>query len=98
GRRDRPGHRRPRGPRRARRAAPDHRRGPGPGRGGLTMSARPLLTPFRRVAAWQLYLAAGALLCALYVWVPPFAGSGPVMNLVGLCPVVASVSCPRGAP
>ena len=24
----------------------------------------------RRLPLWQLYLAAGALLCALYVWVP----------------------------
>jgi diguanylate cyclase (GGDEF)-like protein/PAS domain S-box-containing protein len=42
-----------------------------------------------RAAAWQLLLAGGALLCALYVWVPPFKGSGPVMNLLGLSPVVA---------
>jgi diguanylate cyclase (GGDEF)-like protein/PAS domain S-box-containing protein len=46
----------------------------------------------RRVGAWQVYLAVGALLCALYVWVPPFAGSGPVMNLLGLSPVVAIVA------
>jgi diguanylate cyclase (GGDEF)-like protein/PAS domain S-box-containing protein len=44
-----------------------------------------------RVALWQLYLGAGALLCALYVWVPPFAASGPVFNLLGLSPVVAIV-------
>ena len=44
-----------------------------------------------RIALWQLYLGAGALLCALYVWVPPFAGSGPVINLLGLSPVVAIV-------
>jgi hypothetical protein len=44
-----------------------------------------------RPQLWQLYLAAGALLCALYAWVPPFAGSGPVMNLIGLSPVVAIV-------
>jgi diguanylate cyclase (GGDEF)-like protein/PAS domain S-box-containing protein len=55
------------------------------------MSARTLIAPLRRVAAWQLYLAAGVFLCALYVWVPPFAGSGPVMNLLGLSPVVAIV-------
>jgi len=55
------------------------------------MSAGGLFTPLRRVAAWQLYLAVGALLCALYVWVPPFASSGPVMNLLGLSPVVAIV-------
>ena len=29
----------------------------------------------RRPALWQLYLGAGALLAALYVWVPPFAGT-----------------------
>ncbi len=44
-----------------------------------------------RPQLWQLYLAAGAILCALYAWVPPFAGSGPVMNLIGLSPVVAIV-------
>jgi diguanylate cyclase (GGDEF)-like protein/PAS domain S-box-containing protein len=48
-----------------------------------------LLTPLRRFSIWQVYLAAGALLCALYAWVPPFAGSGPVMNLLGLSPVLA---------
>ena len=44
---------------------------------------------WRRAAAWQLLLAGGALLCALYVCVPPFKGSGPVMNLLGLSPVLA---------
>ena len=38
---------------------------------------------------WQAYLVVGALICALYVFVPPFAGSGPVMNLLGLSPVIA---------
>ena len=42
-----------------------------------------------RAAAWQLLLAGGSLLCALYVWVPPFKGSGPVMNVLGLLPVLA---------
>src|SRR4051812_37368353 len=46
----------------------------------------------RRIGVWRLYLAAGALLTALYVWVPPFAGSGPVMNLLGLSPVLAIVA------
>jgi diguanylate cyclase (GGDEF)-like protein/PAS domain S-box-containing protein len=46
-------------------------------------------TRVRAVPLWQAYLAAGALICALYVWVPPFAGSGPVFNLLGLSPVVA---------
>ncbi len=45
-----------------------------------------------RARLWQAYLAAGTLLCALYVWVPPFAGSGPVMNVIGLSPVVAIVA------
>ena len=45
----------------------------------------------RRLALWQIYLGAGALLTALYVWVPPFAASGPVFNLLGLSPVVAII-------
>jgi diguanylate cyclase (GGDEF)-like protein/PAS domain S-box-containing protein len=39
--------------------------------------------------AWLVYLAAGALLCAVYVFVPPFKGSGPLMNVIGLSPIVA---------
>jgi len=42
-----------------------------------------------RPRLWQAHLLVGALLCALYVWVPPFAGSGPLMNLLGLSPIVA---------
>ena len=45
----------------------------------------------RALPLWQVYLAVGALLCALYVWVPPFAGSGPVFNLLGLSPLVAII-------
>ncbi|HEY7622739.1 MAG TPA: hypothetical protein VH834_23400, partial [Solirubrobacteraceae bacterium] len=45
----------------------------------------------KRVALWQAYLAVGALLTALYVFVDPFAGSGPVINLLGLSPVIAIV-------
>ena len=45
----------------------------------------------RALPLWQVYLAVGALLSALYVWVPPFAGSGPVFNLLGLSPVVAII-------
>ena len=37
----------------------------------------------------MLFLAAGALVAALYLFVEPFAGSGPVMNLLGLAPVLA---------
>ena len=45
----------------------------------------------RRVATWGwiVFLAAGALITGLYLFVPPFAGSGPVMNLLGLAPVLA---------
>ncbi len=45
----------------------------------------------RAVPLWQAYLAVGVLVTALYVWVPPFAGSGPVFNLLGLSPLVAIV-------
>jgi diguanylate cyclase (GGDEF)-like protein/PAS domain S-box-containing protein len=45
----------------------------------------------RRLPAWQVYLALGSLLTALYVAVPPFKGSGPVINLLGLSGVLAVV-------
>ena len=38
---------------------------------------------------WMLFLAAGAAITALYLFVKPFAGSGPVINVLGLAPVVA---------
>ncbi len=38
---------------------------------------------------WVLYLAGGALLTGAYLLLPPLKGSGPVMNLLGLSPVVA---------
>jgi diguanylate cyclase (GGDEF)-like protein/PAS domain S-box-containing protein len=38
---------------------------------------------------WIVFLAAGALITGLYLFVPPFAGSGPVMNILGLAPVLA---------
>jgi diguanylate cyclase (GGDEF)-like protein/PAS domain S-box-containing protein len=38
---------------------------------------------------WMLFLAGGALITALYLFVEPFAGSGPVMNVLGLAPVLA---------
>jgi hypothetical protein len=46
----------------------------------------------RRVPVWQAYLAFGAFACGLYVFVPPVAGSGPLMNLIGLSPVLAIVA------
>jgi diguanylate cyclase (GGDEF)-like protein/PAS domain S-box-containing protein len=54
------------------------------------MSPAPPRNPGNLVGrAWMAYLGAGALLCLLYVAVPPFHGSGPVMNLLGLSPVIA---------
>jgi diguanylate cyclase (GGDEF)-like protein/PAS domain S-box-containing protein len=46
---------------------------------------------WRAPALWQVHLAVGGLLCALYVFVPPFAGNPIVMNVLGLSPVVAIV-------
>ena len=69
-------------------AARAHTRHSVAGGRGLAMRRR---LGLGRVALWQLYLGAGALLCALYVWVPPFAASGPVFNLLGLSPVVAII-------
>ncbi|MGH2967475.1 MAG: hypothetical protein ACRDK0_00200, partial [Solirubrobacteraceae bacterium] len=45
----------------------------------------------RSLRLWQAHLVLGALLCGLYVFVPPFAGSPIVMNILGLAPVVAIV-------
>src|SRR5215210_1797976 len=53
------------------------------------MRSRKLMTPLRRLPLWQAFVAAGVVLCTLYLFVPPFAGSGPVMNLLGLSPVLA---------
>jgi diguanylate cyclase (GGDEF)-like protein/PAS domain S-box-containing protein len=38
---------------------------------------------------WWVYLAVGALVCALYVFVSPLKGSGPVINGLGLSGVIA---------
>jgi diguanylate cyclase (GGDEF)-like protein/PAS domain S-box-containing protein len=35
------------------------------------------------------FLAAGVLVLCLYLWVPPFQGSGPVINVLGFAPVAA---------
>jgi diguanylate cyclase (GGDEF)-like protein/PAS domain S-box-containing protein len=43
----------------------------------------------RRPPLWIAYLAAGAALTALYLTLPPFRGSAPVMNVLGLSPVIA---------
>jgi diguanylate cyclase (GGDEF)-like protein/PAS domain S-box-containing protein len=43
----------------------------------------------RRPPPWAAYLGIGAVMCLLYVAVPPFKGSGPLMNAIGLSPVIA---------
>ncbi len=48
-----------------------------------------VLAAARRRPPWQVYLAVALLMTALYVLVPPFKGSGPLMNLLGLSGVVA---------
>jgi diguanylate cyclase (GGDEF)-like protein/PAS domain S-box-containing protein len=40
---------------------------------------------------WRAYLAVGTLACALYEFVTPFKGSGPLINGIGLSAVVAIV-------
>ena len=55
------------------------------------MTPASALAWLRAQPLWRTYLAAGALLCGLYLFVPPFAGSGPVMNVLGLSPVIAIV-------
>ncbi|HEY2603562.1 MAG TPA: EAL domain-containing protein [Thermoleophilaceae bacterium] len=45
-----------------------------------------------RAWAWRAYLAAGVLFTALYCLVPPFKGSGPVINGLGLSGVLAVVT------
>jgi diguanylate cyclase (GGDEF)-like protein/PAS domain S-box-containing protein len=42
--------------------------------------------------AWILYLAGGGVLLALYLFVKPLAGSAPVMNVLGLAPVLAIIA------
>jgi diguanylate cyclase (GGDEF)-like protein/PAS domain S-box-containing protein len=39
--------------------------------------------------AWMLFLAVGVIIMALYLFVKPLAGSGPVINVLGLAPVLA---------
>jgi len=48
-----------------------------------------------RSRLWVAYLGLGALLAAAYVLIPPFRGSGPVMNVLGLSPVLAILAALR---
>ena len=45
----------------------------------------------RRANAWAWYVGGAGLLTALYLFVPPFKGNGPLINLLGLSGVVAIV-------
>jgi diguanylate cyclase (GGDEF)-like protein/PAS domain S-box-containing protein len=44
-----------------------------------------------RRPAWVWYLTVGALLTVLYLFVPPFKGNGPLINVLGLSGVVAII-------
>jgi diguanylate cyclase (GGDEF)-like protein/PAS domain S-box-containing protein len=46
---------------------------------------------FDRRRLWASYLIFGAVVCVLYLWVPPLKGSGPVINLLGLYGVLGVV-------
>src|SRR5438445_8083236 len=50
-----------------------------------------MIAPVLRRPLWVWYLAVGAALTALYMFVPPLAGNGPLINLLGLSGVVAIV-------
>ena len=49
-------------------------------------------TAFDRRYVWATYLAFGAFVCLLYLFVPPLKGSGPVINLLGLYGVLGVVA------
>ena len=44
-----------------------------------------------RANAWGWYVTGAGLLTALYLFVPPFKGNGPLINALGLSGVVAIV-------
>src|SRR6185503_10174723 len=84
------GRRADRGPGRAERArrAASPRRGARGGRMTRPAAHRPWIASY----GWIAFLGAGALITVLYLFVKPFAGSGPVMNVLGLAPVLAIVA------
>jgi diguanylate cyclase (GGDEF)-like protein/PAS domain S-box-containing protein len=47
------------------------------------------MSALRRAPVWTAYLALGAIACAAYLVAGPLKGSGPLMNLIGLSPVIA---------
>ncbi len=53
------------------------------------------MSSWRRHAPWIAYLAGGGVLCLLYLFVAPFKGSGPVINVLGLSPVLAILAALR---
>jgi diguanylate cyclase (GGDEF)-like protein/PAS domain S-box-containing protein len=55
----------------------------------MTPTASP---PTGRRLLWWVYLIAGAVLCLLYMLVPPFKASGPVINGLGLYGVLGVVA------
>jgi diguanylate cyclase (GGDEF)-like protein/PAS domain S-box-containing protein len=55
----------------------------------MTATAAPRSAMARR--AWMIFLACGVVLLGLYLFVKPLAGSAPVINVLGLAPVLAIV-------
>jgi diguanylate cyclase (GGDEF)-like protein/PAS domain S-box-containing protein len=53
--------------------------------------ARSGVSSWIRAQVWWVYLLLGGLFTALYVFVPPLKGSGPLINLLGLSGVLAVV-------
>ncbi|MGZ6993034.1 MAG: GGDEF domain-containing protein, partial [Ilumatobacteraceae bacterium] len=62
-----------------------------PGRRKVGLAARVRRAPWPRLPLWQLYLVFGGIGTALYALVPPFAGSGPVINTLGISGVAAVI-------
>ncbi len=55
----------------------------------MTSSASPARGGWLRIPLWQAYVVVGAIVTGLYVWVPPFQGNGPVINLLGVSSSIA---------
>ena len=59
------------------------------------MNLRETCGNFRK-HAWAWYLGAGGALAAAYLFFPPLAGNGPLINFLGLLGVIGIVA--GGAP
>jgi diguanylate cyclase len=57
----------------------------------MDIAVRTAPRSLRQLKLWQLYLMGGFILTALYVFVPPFKASAPLINLLGLSGVIAVI-------